>query len=196
MTLAGCARSARPEPGAHRRALSSGPPRWRAGPRRAGRSARRGPGRELAAGSAGASGFPVGIGPIPVTGAQNAFVLRQGLPRGHAGAVLPACGLSDAPPMTAGGPGPDAPSGAPPWPGGVMRPGGAAFLTVHGALRVPAVPRGGQGAFADRRPGGPAGAGAGDLPACCRPGPIRQPGSPARPSPPLNPPPDWRHLRR
>jgi len=116
-------------------------------------------------GSAAVSGLPVGRSLILAIGAQNAFVLRQGLRREHVGAGLPACSLSDAPLMTAAVPGLDALSGVLPWPGGAMRLGGAAFLIVCGALRFRAALRGGRGAIADRRPGGSAEAGAGNLPA-------------------------------
>ena len=68
-------------------------------------------------GSAAVSGLPVGGSLILAISAQNAFVLRQGPRREHVGAGLPACGLSDAPLMTAAVPGLDALSGVLPWPG-------------------------------------------------------------------------------
>jgi L-lysine exporter family protein LysE/ArgO len=95
-------------------------------------------------GSAAVSGFLVGLGLIVAIGAQNAFVLRQGLRREHVGAVVLACGLSDALLMTAGVLGFDALSEALPWLGGAMRFGGAAFLIVYGALRFRAALRGGE----------------------------------------------------
>lgn len=95
-------------------------------------------------GSAAVSGFLVGLSLILAIGAQNAFVLRQGLRREHVGWVVLACGLSDAVLMTAGVLGFDALSDAVPWLGGAMRFGGAAFLIVYGALRFRAARRGGE----------------------------------------------------
>jgi L-lysine exporter family protein LysE/ArgO len=94
-------------------------------------------------GPAAASGFLVGLSLILAIGAQNAFVLRQGLRREHVGAVVLACGLSDAVLMTAGVLGFGALSEAMPWLGNAMRLGGAAFLIVYGALRFRAALRGG-----------------------------------------------------
>jgi L-lysine exporter family protein LysE/ArgO len=85
----------------------------------------------------------VGLSLILAIGAQNAFVLRQGLRREHVGAVVLACGLSDAVLMTAGVLGFGALSEAMPWLGNAMRLGGAAFLIVYGALRFRAALRGG-----------------------------------------------------
>ena len=94
-------------------------------------------------GPAAVSGFMVGLSLILAIGAQNAFVLRQGLRREHVGAVVLACGLSDAVLMTAGVLGFGALSEAMPWLGNAMRLGGAAFLIVYGALRFRAALRGG-----------------------------------------------------
>ena len=94
-------------------------------------------------GSAAVSGFLVGLSLILAIGAQNAFVLRQGLRREHVGAVVLACGLSDAVLMTAGVLGFDVLSDAVPWLGEAMRFGGAAFLIIYGALRFRAALRGG-----------------------------------------------------
>jgi len=94
-------------------------------------------------GSTAVSGFLVGLSLILAIGAQNAFVLRQGLRREHVGAVVLACGLSDAVLMTAGVLGFGALSEAMPWLGNAMRLGGAAFLIVYGALRFRAALRGG-----------------------------------------------------
>jgi L-lysine exporter family protein LysE/ArgO len=94
-------------------------------------------------GFATVSGFLVGLSLILAIGAQNAFVLRQGLRREHVGAVVLACGLSDAVLMTAGVLGFGALSEAMPWLGNAMRLGGAAFLIVYGALRFRAALRGG-----------------------------------------------------
>jgi L-lysine exporter family protein LysE/ArgO len=43
-----------------------------------------------------AAGFALGLSLILAIGAQNAFVLRQGLRREHVGAVVAVCALSDA----------------------------------------------------------------------------------------------------
>ena len=94
-------------------------------------------------GPAAVSGFLVGLSLILAIGAQNAFVLRQGLRQEHVGAVVLACGLSDAVLMTAGVLGFGALSEAMPWLGNAMRLGGAAFLIVYGALRFRAALRGG-----------------------------------------------------
>jgi hypothetical protein len=47
-------------------------------------------------------GFALGLGLIVAIGAQNAFVLRQGLRREHVGAVVAFCALADAALITAG----------------------------------------------------------------------------------------------
>ena len=47
-------------------------------------------------------GFALGLGLIVAIGAQNAFVLRQGLRREHVGAVVLFCALADAALITAG----------------------------------------------------------------------------------------------
>lgn len=51
---------------------------------------------------AAASGFALGGALIVAIGAQNAFVLRQGLARQHVGAVVAFCAAADAALMTAG----------------------------------------------------------------------------------------------
>jgi L-lysine exporter family protein LysE/ArgO len=45
---------------------------------------------------AGLAGFGTGLGLIVAIGAQNAFVLRQGIRRHAVGAVVAICALSDA----------------------------------------------------------------------------------------------------
>jgi L-lysine exporter family protein LysE/ArgO len=92
---------------------------------------------------AGVSGFAVSISLIMAIGAQNAFVLRQGLRREHVGAVVLACALSDALLIAAGVWGFGAVSARVPWLAGAMRWGGVAFLVVYGALRFRAAARGG-----------------------------------------------------
>lgn len=90
------------------------------------------------------AGFLVSISLIAAIGAQNAFVLRQGLRREYVGLVVAICALSDAVLIAAGVAGFGAASAALPWLGTVMRLGGAAFLIVYGALRLRSALRGGQ----------------------------------------------------
>jgi L-lysine exporter family protein LysE/ArgO len=89
------------------------------------------------------AGYLVSLSLIAAIGAQNAFVLRQGIRREHVGAVVLVCALSDAMLIAAGVAGFGAVSGAVPWLGTVMRWGGAGFLLVYGALRFRAALRGG-----------------------------------------------------
>jgi L-lysine exporter family protein LysE/ArgO len=93
---------------------------------------------------AGLAGFLISISLIAAIGAQNAFVLRQGLRREHVGAVVAACALSDAILIVAGITGFAAASALLPWLGLVMRLGGAAFLIIYGALRFRAAFLGGE----------------------------------------------------
>ena len=90
------------------------------------------------------SGFLISLSLIAAIGAQNAFVLRQGLRREHVGWVVLACALSDAVLIVAGVAGFGVLSTKLPWVGGVMRLGGAAFLIAYGALRFRAAWRGGE----------------------------------------------------
>ena len=78
-------------------------------------------------------GFFLGFSLILAIGAQNAFVLRQGLRREHVFAVCFTCALSDAVLIAAGVSGFGALSGAAPWVEPVLRYGGVAFLLVYGA---------------------------------------------------------------
>ena len=94
--------------------------------------------------AAAAAGYLLSISLIAAIGAQNAFVLRQGLRREHVFAVVVACAASDALLMAAGVAGFGAVSGRVPWIGDAMRYGGAAFLLVYGALRFRAALRGGE----------------------------------------------------
>jgi len=89
------------------------------------------------------TGFLTSFALILAIGAQNAFVLRQGIMRQHIFAVALTCALSDAILIGAGVAGfgtivalfPGLPT--------IMRLGGAAFLLVYGALRLAAAWRGG-----------------------------------------------------
>lgn len=94
--------------------------------------------------AAAAAGYLLSISLIAAIGAQNAFVLRQGLRREHVFAVVVACAASDALLMAAGVTGFGAVSALVPWIGDAMRYGGAAFLLVYGALRFRAALRGGE----------------------------------------------------
>jgi L-lysine exporter family protein LysE/ArgO len=76
------------------------------------------------------TGFATGLSLIVVIGAQNAFVLRQGLRREHVGAVVAVCTASDAVLIAAGVAGLGALIQAAPAALAVARWGGAAFLVV------------------------------------------------------------------
>lgn len=78
-------------------------------------------------------GFALGFSLILAIGAQNAFVLRQGLRREHVAWVCLTCALSDALLIAAGVAGFGALARHWPWFGPAMRWGGAAFLTWYGA---------------------------------------------------------------
>jgi L-lysine exporter family protein LysE/ArgO len=93
---------------------------------------------------AAVNGYLVALSLILAIGAQNAFVLRQGLRREHVGAVVAVCALSDAVLITAGVAGFGSLSTAIPWFGEAMRWLGVAFLLVYGALRFRAAARGGE----------------------------------------------------
>jgi L-lysine exporter family protein LysE/ArgO len=79
-------------------------------------------------------GFLLGFSLIVAIGAQNAFVLRQGLRREHVFAVCAVCAGSDALLIAAGVAGFGALVNAAPWLAPAMRFGGAAFLLAY-ALR-------------------------------------------------------------
>lgn len=89
-------------------------------------------------------GFALGFSLILAIGAQNAFVLRQGLRRDHVFAVCLACALSDAILIAAGVAGFGALAQALPWLEPMMRYGGAAFLLWYGALNLLSAWRGGE----------------------------------------------------
>ena len=89
------------------------------------------------------AGFGLGLSLILAIGAQNAFVLRQGLRREHVLPVVLVCALSDAVLVTAGVAGFGALAEAVPGLERVMRYGGAAFLLVYGARAFLAAWRGG-----------------------------------------------------
>lgn len=78
-----------------------------------------------------AAGLTMGLGLIVAIGAQNAFVLRQGLRGEHVFAVCLACALSDAVLITVGVTAFRQVSAILPWLDPVMRYGGAAFLVWY-----------------------------------------------------------------
>lgn len=82
------------------------------------------------------AGFLLSLSLILAIGAQNAFVLRQGLRQAHVFAVCLFCGLSDAVLITAGVAGFGALAEAVPWLETAMRLGGAAFLIWYGWLNA------------------------------------------------------------
>lgn len=88
--------------------------------------------------TAAITGFSVGLGLILAIGAQNAFVLRQGIRGEHVFAVCLACALSDAILIVAGVAGFGQVVAMAPWIEPLMRYGGAAFLFVYGAISLKA----------------------------------------------------------
>lgn len=89
-------------------------------------------------------GFFTGLSFILAIGAQNAFVLRQGLRREHVALVVAICALSDAVLILAGVIFLGALLPAIPWLSEAMRWVGAIFLLVYGALRFRAAWQGGE----------------------------------------------------
>ena len=89
-------------------------------------------------------GYLTSLSLILAIGAQNAFVLRQGLRREHVLAVVLVCAGSDALLIAAGVAGFGAAQALVPWLGTAMRWGGVVFLLVYGALRFRAALRGGE----------------------------------------------------
>ncbi|WP_063569538.1 LysE/ArgO family amino acid transporter [Achromobacter ruhlandii] len=78
-------------------------------------------------------GFLLGLSLILAIGAQNAFVLRQGLRQEHVFAVCLVCALSDAVLISAGVAGFGLASDAMPWLEPVLRYGGVLFLLAYAA---------------------------------------------------------------
>lgn len=83
--------------------------------------------------TAAATGFAAGLSLILAIGAQNAFVLRQGLRRSHVFWICLICAGSDAILVSIGVAGFGALSQRVPWLEPVIRYGGAAFLIWYGA---------------------------------------------------------------
>ncbi len=92
---------------------------------------------------AGLAGFALGFSLIMAIGAQNAFVLRQGLRGEYVLPLVLTCAVSDAVLITAGVAGFGALVAANPWALGIVRWGGAAFLFVYGAMNFRAAVQGG-----------------------------------------------------
>lgn len=84
------------------------------------------------AGPVFAQGLFLGLGLIVAIGAQNAFVLRQGLRREHVGSVVAFCAVADAALITAGVFGMAQALGDRPTLARGLALGGAAFLAVYG----------------------------------------------------------------
>lgn len=89
-------------------------------------------------------GFGLGLSLILVIGAQNAFVLKQGLKREHVFAVALTCALSDAILIATGVFAFTSASQIMPGLVPLMRWGGAAFLAAYGALSFRNAWRGGE----------------------------------------------------
>ncbi|MBX5045788.1 LysE/ArgO family amino acid transporter [Rhizobium lentis] len=79
------------------------------------------------------TGLMMGLSLIVAIGAQNAFILRQGLRNEYVFAVCLACALSDAALIVLGVTSLQQIAGLLPWLDPVMRYGGAAFLAWYGA---------------------------------------------------------------
>ncbi|MDF1853951.1 LysE/ArgO family amino acid transporter [Pseudooceanicola sp.] len=86
--------------------------------------------------AAALAGFATGLSLILAIGAQNAFVLRQGLRREHVGAVVAVCALSDAVLIGAGVAGFGALTARFGWLDPLLRYGGAGFLIVYGGIAL------------------------------------------------------------
>ena len=82
---------------------------------------------------AAVNGYLVALSLILAIGAQNAFVLKQGLLRHHVFATCAFCALSDALLITVGVMGAGAIASSAPWFLEVMRWGGVIFLLAYGA---------------------------------------------------------------
>lgn len=93
--------------------------------------------------SAYVAGFALGLSLILAIGAQNAFVLRQGIRRSHVLPVVLACAVSDAVLIAAGVAGFGWLVEAAPWVRPVFTFGGAAFLIAYGAIAFRSALRGG-----------------------------------------------------
>ncbi|MFT4030726.1 MAG: LysE/ArgO family amino acid transporter [Protaetiibacter sp.] len=84
--------------------------------------------------AAALAGFALGLSLIVAIGAQNAFVLRQGIRREHVLAIVAVCALSDIALMVASVAGTGLVLRGLPWLLTLVRIAGAVFLLVYGAL--------------------------------------------------------------
>lgn len=82
------------------------------------------------------TGFAIGLSLIVAIGAQNAFVLRQGLRKQHVGLVVATCIISDGILIAAGVAGFGVLTNAIPMLEPITRWGGAIFLFAYGALSL------------------------------------------------------------
>ena len=89
-------------------------------------------------------GYLTSLSLILAIGAQNAFVLRQGIRREHVAAVVALCAVSDAILIGFGVMGFGAVTAMLPWVVPVMRWFGVAFLVYYGGLRFSAARKGGE----------------------------------------------------
>lgn len=85
------------------------------------------------------AGLAASLGLIVAIGAQNAFVIRQGLARNHVGLVVLICAISDSLLIAAGAGGLGAVVTALPWLLVVLRWGGVAYLSWFGIKTALAV---------------------------------------------------------
>jgi len=108
--------------------------------------------------SSAAAGLGAGLSLIIAIGAQNVFVLRQGLARRHVGAVVAVCALSDLVLIVAGVAGLALVIEGAPWSVELARWFGAAFLAGYAVLAFRRAARGGQALDADTGPGARLGA--------------------------------------
>lgn len=99
--------------------------------------------------TAALAGFGLGLSLIVAIGAQNVFVLRQGIRREHIGAVVAICAVSDALLIAAGIAGLGAVLAVAPWLVDVVRWLGAAFLLGYAVLAARRVWRPRSGLEAD-----------------------------------------------
>ncbi len=90
----------------------------------------------LAAASVYTQGLVLSLGLIVAIGAQNAFVLRQGLRREHVGSIVLFCATADAVLIAAGVLGMAQALGQSPMLAKALALVGAAFLAVYGALAL------------------------------------------------------------
>jgi L-lysine exporter family protein LysE/ArgO len=99
--------------------------------------------------SAAGTGFVLGLTLIVAIGAQNAFVLRQGLRREHVGPIVAFCAIADALLMLGGIAGLAQVLGHRPMLAAALTAGGALFLAVYGLRALARARQGGTLGAAD-----------------------------------------------